>query len=176
MGNHPVSAVQHLLGDRGVEPLVRIEEGHAELHEEEGDAQRQQDGHEHRGPQEQDERASSPGNERRSPHHYLSGQAGGVAHRALRKRSRGLCFGAQSEGSPEAGRGGGGSQGRPRASLGSLYRRQSIATPSPMTSARSPNAPLGLHLEAKGSSASARPSISFALAIISCSTGSMRRS
>src|SRR5712692_3069656 len=89
--------------------------------------------------QEQDERASSPGNERRSPHHYLSGQAGGVAHRALRKRPRGLCFGAQSEGSQEAGRGGGGSQGRPRASLGSLYRRQSIATPSPMTSARSPN-------------------------------------
>src|SRR2546422_735108 len=33
----------------------------------------------------------------------------------------------------------------------------SIASPSPMTSACSPNAPLGLHLESKGSSASARP-------------------
>src|SRR2546422_735112 len=45
MGNHPVSAAQHLLGDRGVEPLVRVEEGHAELWEEQEDAQRQQDGH-----------------------------------------------------------------------------------------------------------------------------------
>ena len=38
VGDHPIAALEHLLCDRGVEPLVGIQEGHAELEEEEREA------------------------------------------------------------------------------------------------------------------------------------------
>lgn len=45
MGDHPVAARQHLLRDFGVEALVRVEQGHTELGDEQQETQRQQDVH-----------------------------------------------------------------------------------------------------------------------------------
>jgi hypothetical protein len=45
MGDHPVATRQHLLRDVGVEALVRVEQGHAELGDEQQETQRQQDVH-----------------------------------------------------------------------------------------------------------------------------------